>query len=428
MKNIYQILRVLDSERYFMRTKIFLLVIVTLSTSVWGGVVWPDFRGPGHDGMSDSTALPLTWSEEQNIKWKTPIRGVGWSSPVVLGDQIWITTSSETGEDLFAICVSYKSGEVLHDIKVFDNKKPPRINETNSYASSSPVIEKDRLYVHFGTFGTACLNTQSGKTLWERTDINSSCEEGFGSSPILFGDLLIVTMDGEDVQYLIALNKKTGKTVWKTDRATDYPKENDYRLAFCTPLIIDVDGKSQMISPGSKVVMAFNPTTGQELWQVNYSGWSNTPRPLAGFGMTFINTGFQEPELWAVHTNGSGNITDSHVAWKFKEHVSTISSPILLDGLIYFAADSGFATCVNAKTGEKVWQERIGGHYWASPISALGRIYFFSDKGKTTVIEAGRTFKKLATSKLDDGFMASPAIIGKSLILRTKKNLYRIEE
>jgi outer membrane protein assembly factor BamB len=395
---------------------------------VFGGKNWPDFRGPTKDGHSKATYLALTWSETENVKWKASIHDRGWSTPVVWDDQIWMTTALKNGEQMFAICVSMKTGKILHDVKIFENQNPPRIASLNSYASPSPLIEAGRLYVHFGTFGTACLETKTGQVLWQRRDLNCDHEEGPGSSPVLYGNLIILTLDGGDVQYLAALDKKTGKTVWKTNRSTKWPKENDYRLAFGTPLIVDTNGKQQLVTTGSKSGIAYDPSTGKELWQVRYSGWSNSSRPIAENEMAFINTGFESPELWAVRLDGRGDVSDSHVVWKCAKDVPTLPSPIILNGLIYMVSDNGVVSCLESGTGKLVWRERIGGKYMSSPVCASGRIYFSDHKGKTTVIKPGRTFKVLAVNQLDDGFMASPAVVGNSLILRSKTHLYCIEK
>jgi outer membrane protein assembly factor BamB len=410
------------------RTYIILLMVGFLASSAWGTQDWPEFRGPTQNGHSKAMDLPLTWSETENVKWKVPIHDRGWSTPVVRGDQIWMTTALKNGRQMFAVCVSYKTGKVLHDVKIFENKKPPPISSVNSYASPSPLIEAGRLYVHFGTFGTACVDTTTGDILWQRRDLNCDHGEGPGSSPVLFGDLVIMPLDGEDIQYVVALNKKTGKTVWKKDRSTKWPKENDYRLAFGTPLIVDVKGKPQLVSTGSKAAMAYDPYTGRELWQVRYAGWSNSSRPIAENGMVFINTGFESPQLWAVRLDGRGDVTDSHIVWKCDKKVPTIPSPLVIDGLIYMVDNDGAVSCLEAKTGKLIWRERIGGKYSSSPIYANGRIYFSNHNGKTTVIKAGRTFEVLAVNQLDEGFMASPAVVGRCLIMRTKTHLYRIEE
>ncbi|MHC4757396.1 MAG: PQQ-binding-like beta-propeller repeat protein [Planctomycetota bacterium] len=248
-----------------MRNQIIVLMIGFLATCALGSERWPEFRGQGKDGHCQAEELPLKWSEGENIKWKTAIHDRGWSTPLVWDGQIWMTTALQKGGEMFAVCVSYETGEVLHDVKIFDNETPPTISSMNSYASPSPLIEEGRVYVHFGTFGTACLDTTTGEVLWERRDLNCDHEEGPGSSPVMFGELIILTLDGGDVQYLAALNKKTGETVWKTERSTDWPKENDYRLAFGTPLIIEVNGKPQLVSTGSKAAIAYEPNTGKEL-------------------------------------------------------------------------------------------------------------------------------------------------------------------
>jgi outer membrane protein assembly factor BamB len=411
-----------------MRTIISFLMISFVTSLVWSSDNWPEFRGPSKDGHSNATDLPLTWSETENINWKVPIHDRGWSTPVIWGDQIWMTTALENGEQMFAICVSNKTGKILHDVKIFENKKPPRVSSMNSYASPSPLIEAGRLYVHFGTYGTACLDTKTGQVLWQRRDLNCDHEEGPGSSPVLFGDLVILTLDGGDVQYLAALNKKTGKTVWKTDRSTKWPKENDYRLAFGTPLIVEKDGKPQLVTTGSKAAIAYDPYTGEELWQVRYAGWSNSSRTITENDMVFINTGFEKHQLWAVQLDGRGDVTDSHIVWKYDKNVPKIPSPLVIDGLIYMISNNGVVSCLEAGTGKLLWQERIGGSYVSSPVYASGRIYFSNNNGKTTVIKAGRAFEVLAVNELEDGLMASPAVVGNSLIMRTKTHLYRIEK
>ena len=409
--------------------KILVFIMICLFASLLeGSDNWPDFRGPAKDGHSDAVDLPLTWSETENVKWKIPIHDRGWSTPVIWGDQIWLTTATEDGQSMFAVCVSKDSGKILYDVRIFENDNPPRIASLNSYASPSPVIDEDRVYIHFGTFGTACLDTKSGSVIWQRRDLHCDHEEGPGSSPVLFGDLVIITMDGGDIQYLVALNKNTGETIWKTHRSTDWPEENDYRLAFGTPLIVDVNEKKQLVSTGSKAVMAYDPFTGKEIWQVRYAGWSNSSRPVAENGLVFINTGFDDPQLWAVKPDGRGDVSESHVVWKCRENVPKIPSPVIVNGLIYMVNDNGYVSCMEAVSGETVWKARITGKYMASPLYASGRIYISNHKGKTTIIKPGRSFQILAANELEDGFMASPAVSGDLLFLRSKKHLYCIKK
>ncbi len=402
---------------------------------------WPRFRGPTGQGLSDSTGLPLKWSESENVKWKTAVHGKAWSSPVVLGNQVWLTTATEDGKDLFAVAVDRTSGKILHDLKLFRTEEPQYADRFNSYGSPTPAIEEGRVYVTFGSPGTACLDTTTGRVLWERRDLQCNHWRGAGSSPILWDNLLILHFDGADFQYVVALDKGTGRTVWKTDRSIDFKdlgadgkpiRDGDFRKAFSTPLVVTHEGKPLLISVGSNATYAYEPATGKELWRVEErKHHSGTVCPIVGHGMVFTATGLAKGELWAVKLGGRGVITDTHVAWKATRNVPNRPSPVLVGDLIFMVdQDGGVASCLEAKTGEVVWRERLpgSGNHSASPVHADGRIYFFNENGHGTVIEAGRQFKVLAENKLDAGFMASAAIAGQALFLRSKTHLYRIEE
>ena len=394
-----------------------------------GGDNWPQFRGPLGNGHTGAVGLPLAWSETENIKWKTPIRGRAWSSPVVWGNQIWMTTAPRDGKQLFAICADLQTGKIVHDIKLFDVSEPAAKNTLNSYASPTPVVEDGRVYLNFGSAGTACLDSRSGKTIWKRQDLQCDHREGSGSSPIIFEDLLIFHLDGIDLQYVVALDKATGRTAWKTMRSTDFRDLiTDVRKAYCTPLIIEHEGKTQMISVGAEAVISYDPRTGKELWKARYSGFSNTARPVHADGVVYVCTCFLKSRMLGVRVDGSGDVTDTHVLWEVKKNMPIKPSPILVEGLIFTVDDRGVAACTDAKTGKSVWRKRLGGAFSASPILAQGRIYFFPQDGAATVIEAAREFKQLAENTLDDGFMASPAVVGKAIILRTKTHLYRVEK
>jgi len=390
---------------------------------------WPEFRGPAGNGHSDSKGLPLRWSETENVTWKTAIHDVGWSSPVVWGNQVWMTTATKKGKQVFAVCTDRDTGKVLHDIKVFDVARPQKINPLNSHASPTPAIEEGRIYVHYGAYGTACLDTGTGKKLWERRDLKCDHHMGPGSSAILFNRMLIFNVDGMDVQYVIALDKATGRTVWKTKRSANYSRVSKYcRKAFSTPSVIRVNGQLQLISPGAKAIVAYDLDTGNELWKVRHGGWSMVARPLCGQGLVFVVTDYDHPELWAVRPDGRGDVTDTHVAWKITRDVPATPSLLLVDGLLYMIRDNGTVSCVEAKSGEVVWKERVGGRYFASPIYAESRIYLFNKKAVATVIEAGRAFRTLATNSLDKTTLqATPAVSGKAFLLRTATHLYRIE-
>lgn len=392
---------------------------------------WPDWRGPTADGRSDATALPLTWSETENIAWKIPIHDEGYSTPVVWGDQIWLTTATEDGRSLYAVCVDAKTGAVVHDIDVFHPGEPQHINPNNSYATPSAVVEDGRVYVHYGTHGTACLNSKTGEILWRRTDLNCDHIQGPVSSPILFEDLLIIHLEGGDVQFIAALNKNTGETVWRYDRPRElYEGIQPVYLvkSYQTPVMVQVDGKPQMLSNGALLATSHDPRTGNELWRVRYRDDSTISRIVSGLGLHFINTGGSPdaPHLWAVRQGGAGDVTDTHVVWKMTEDVPLKASPVLAGELLYTISDRGVLLCIEAKTGAIVWTERMRDDYGPSLLYADNRIYILSMKGMTTVIEPGREFRQLAANELEGRFGASPVIVGKSLLLRSKTHLYRI--
>lgn len=400
---------------------------------------WPEFRGPRGDGHAEGAAgLPVKWSETENVKWKTPIPERGWSTPVVLGGQIWLTTATPDGHDFFALCVDAQSGKILFNKKLFHSDNPEVLgNPLNCYASPSPAIEAGRVYLSFGSYGTACLDTKTFEPIWTRTDLPCRHYRGPGSSLAIYEDLLILTMDGVDQQYLTALNKMTGKAVWRTDRTTKWTdvdsqgkvlNEGDMRKAFSTPYFATFGGKTQMISPGAKACYSYDPRSGKELWHVTYKGFSNVARAIADSEFVYIVTGFASPELWAVRPDGQGDVSATHVAWKVRKGVSRTPSPLLVEGLIYTPGEDGTVTCFEAKTGTQLWQEKTGCNSLSSPIYADGRLYFFGQKGQTVVIKPGRKCEILAQNTLGDGFMASPAVDGKALILRSRTVLYRVEQ
>jgi outer membrane protein assembly factor BamB len=390
---------------------------------------WPEFRGPRGNGFSDSQGLPTTWSSTEHVRWKTDLRGKAWSSPVVWDDQIWVTTAPKDGKELFALCLDLYTGKIEKDIKVFSIENPQFCIEKNSYASPTPAIEAGRVYVHFGAHGTACIDTKTGEILWTRQDLECNHHRGPASSPVLWRDLLILTFDGFDVQYLVAVDKKTGKNVWKTDRNLSYKSDNgDIKKAYSTPTVIEVAGKPLLVSPSAEASVAYNPADGKEVWRVRSGGMNASSRPIFGNGLVYMSApdgGFQ---MFAVKPDGNGDVTGSNVVWKQAKGIPKHASHILVGELLFMASEQGIISCLNAMTGESLWQERVGGVYTASPLHADGRIYFFSEDGKTPVIAASKEFKLLATNELPDGFMASPAVTGKSLILRTKTAIYRIEE
>lgn len=403
------------------------------------GEAWPMFRGPQGNGSVANAALPLRWSETNNVRWKIAIPQSGWSTPVVQDGQIWLTGASEKGHDFFAYCVDVKSGNVLFEKPLFHCESPePLGNAVNGYASPSPAIEKGRVYVHFGSYGTACLDAATGEALWKRQDLACRHYRGPGSSAIVYRDVLILTFDGVDVQYVIALDKHNGKTVWKSDRTTVWkdldekgqPKrDGDFRKGFATPLVAEVGGKAQLISAASSALYAYDPDTGKELWRVLNTAHTPAVSPVFADGLVFAVTGHGDAEMLAVRPDGTSDETHSRIVWRVAgKDVPLTPSPVVADGLLYMLADHGILTCLETRTGKAVWREPVGGSYLASPLFDGERIYLFGGSGKTTVLRAGRTFEKLAENHLASGFMASPAVAGDSLILRTKTHLYNIGE
>jgi outer membrane protein assembly factor BamB len=411
-----------------------LLLLLALSLPVHAEDSWTQFRGPNGSGLSKATGLPITW-DEKNVVWKTAIPDKGWSSPVVLGEQIWLTTAPADGKSRHALCIDRESGRIVRNIKLFDT---PRLPYTigaaavfNSHASPTPVIEKGRVYVHFGSAGTACIDTKSFKILWTRTDLKCDHWRGPGSSPVLYGDHLFLTFDGYDKQYVVALNKSDGKTAWLKDRAIDYRTDDgDLKKAYSTPSIVLVNGKAQLVSPAAGGTESRDPKTGKLLWTVHHRGSMNAcAPPLVGHGRVYVNISYGS-KLLAIRPTGKGEVTASHVDWTFNSrNLPTRPAPILVGELIYVVSDAGIATCIDAKSGEEVWRKRLGGNFTASPVHAGGHLYFCDqDTGKCHVLAVGREAKVVATNRLDAGCMASPAIAGKALFIRTKKSLSRIEK
>ena len=392
---------------------------------------WSEYRGPQGTGHSDSTGLPREWSETKNVAWKTRLHGRGWSSPVVFGSQVWLTTATPEGKELSVLALDRESGRILVDQKLFHVAQPEDTQRYNSFASPTPVIEQGRVYVHFGSYGTAALDTGSGKVLWARRDLPCNHWRGPGSSPILQGDLLIVHFDGFDLQYAIALDKNTGRTVWKADRTHDYHTDDgDQKKGFSTPIVIEAAGRRQLISPAAKAVVSLDPNTGRELWRVRYEQHSPATRPLFAHGLVYLSTGFSKADLLAIRPDGRGDVTETHVAWKVTKGIGNKPSPLIVDDLIYSVSDTGgVVTCLDAKTGAEVWQHRVGGdRHTGSLLFGDGAIYVFAEDGSAIALKPGREFVELGRGRLDEGgVMATPAIAGRSVFLRTESHLYRLE-
>ena len=413
-----------------MKGCILLLITVASCVVIEANEQWSQFRGHYGNGIIKSTSAPINWSENTNIDWKTPIHDRGWSSPVIWNDQIWMTTATKDGNKMYAICVNKLSGKIEHDIHVFDVKSPQAITNENTYASPTPVVEEGRVYVHFGTYGTACISTKDGQILWKRRDLNCDHEIGAGpaSSPFIYNNFLIFNVDGRDVQYVIALNKETGETAWKTNRSVDFSDvQVNQRKAYGTPFIIPRGNTNQMVSIGAKGVYSYDPENGKELWKAEHRGWSIAPRPVYGEGLVFTMIDRDRPEMWAINPNGSGDITETHIEWKETKRMPPRASPIIIKGLLFVVDRNGYISCIEAKTGKSIWQKRMKGRFSASPILANNLIYFFNEDTVCTIIKPTRELEIVAENKLSNNkLMATPAFDENSIYIRTEKKLTRI--
>ncbi len=408
---------------------------------------WPEWRGPGGQGHASAKGLPTVWSETNGIAWKANIPGRGWSSPVIDGKQIWLTTAIETPakpEDaarrlkantgdqpltileqvgLRAVCVDRDSGRIIHDVPLLTEREPQGVHKLNSYASCSPVIEGGRLYCHFGTFGTVCVDTAKGALVWKNTDLHIQHENGPGSTPVLWKNLLIFHLDGSDKQFLVALDKTTGTLAWKTDRSGAMNANPQLKKSYGTPIVVESGGRAELISPAADWLYAYDPASGRELWKLPFGhlGFSITPRPVTGHGMIFMSTGFMKPEMIAVKLDGTHDI-----AWRYAKGAPTMPSPLLVGEELYFVSDAGVITCLDAKTGTEHYKERLGGDYSSSPIFADGKIYIGSRTGLVTVITPGKKFEALGKNQLPGKIMATPAAVDGALFIRTDEALFRI--
>jgi len=383
---------------------------------------WPQFRGPTGQGVSTERSLPIKWSESENVRWKVPVEGRGWSSPVISSGRVWLTTAvnDRGGGSLRALAFDVESGRETVNVEVFHLRNAALLNAKNSHASPTPIVDGERVYVHFGAEGTAAL-TAAGEIVW-KTRLPYQSQHGNGGSPVLYGDLLIVNCDGSDEAFVVALDAKNGRIRWKT------PRRQPFDQAYSTPLVIRVGERDQIVSVGAFRAAAYDPQTGREIWRVSYGdGFSNVPRPVYGNGLVYIATGFQQPSLLAVRPDGTGDVTRTHVAWSLRRGAPLTPSPLLVGDDLFLVNDGGIATCLDANSGTAHWIQRLGGgDYSASPILADGRIYFLSEGGVATVIEAGKEFRKLASNAIDGETLASMAASGGSIFIRSDSHLYRI--
>jgi outer membrane protein assembly factor BamB len=406
-----------------------LLAPLTLFAATAAAEDWPQFRGPGGQGAWEGGPLPVEWGPTRNVAWKRELPGEGWSSPVVADGRVYLTSAvaapGEAGKDwsLQALCLDAGSGSTLWKTEAFyvDAQKA-YVHGKNSHASPTPLVEGGRLYVHFGPHGTACLNL-SGKVLWRSTAVKYNPVHGPGGSPILVDDALIFSCDGGDEAFVAALDRNTGNLLWKTPRSVDAPK----KFSFSTPLLIEVHGRKEVVSAGSGMVGAYDPKTGAEIWRVRHNGYSVVPCPVYAHGLVLLSSGYDAPQFLAIRPDGTGDVTDTHVAWRTAKGAPLTPSPLVVGDELYLVADGGVVSCLDARTGRPHWQHRVEGHYSASPVYADGKIYVQSEEGTGTVLRAGKEFGEVARNPLDERSLASYAAAKGALFIRTAKHLYRIE-
>ncbi len=389
---------------------------------------WPQFRGPTGQGIAPDATPLLEWSETKNVRWKTEIAGLGHSSPVIWDDQLWVATATTDGKEISLVCLNRHDGKVVHNVVVLTPEEIDPVHGKNTYASPTPVIAEGRIYAHFGRYGAVAVDTASGEILWKNEELSFKQSGGPGSSPILYKDLLIITCDGSDQQYTAGLDCATGKIRWKRERSAPYRDQTVTRRAFVTPLVIEHEGRVQMISPAADQCHSLNPETGEELWHIRYVGYSTVPRPVFGNGIVYICTGYFTPELTAIQVDGSGDVTDSKILWKGKKGIPENPSPLLFEGDVYIVSDDGVASRYDAATGKQTWAKRLGGNFSASPLLAGGHIYCCSEQGETHIIKPGIKPEVVGVNKLPGSHMASPAAVGKDLYLRTEKGIWCLGE
>lgn len=415
-----------------MRILAFALALCLFADSLQAGD-WTEFRGPTGQGHAAETNLPVNWSPTENVVWKTPIPGLGWSSPIILGGRIYVTTAvsangyRDPNQSLRTLCLSEESGEILWDVEVFAQKPGggsiDRVHGKNSQASPTPITDGQHIFVHFGTRGTAALTTE-GEIVWKNQELKYAPVHGNGGSPILVDDLLVMSCDGGDVDFIVALQKNTGKIAWKTDRTIPEIRK---KFAFGTPLLIEVEGQRQIISQASGYVYSYD-TKGKLIWKVDYKGgYSVIPRPVFAHGLVFISSSYDSAVLYAIDPTGKGDVTETHVRWTLTRGAPHTPSPVVVGDEIYIVSDRGIATCCDAKTGEVHWQERIGGKYSASLLAADGHIYLQDEEGQSIIIKPGIEYTEVARNRLEPRTFASYAVSGTSLFIRTEKQLYRIQ-
>jgi outer membrane protein assembly factor BamB len=412
------------------RTWLALAIVAALGASPAANY-WPGFRGPTGQGIAEHGDVPVRWTDSA-VQWKTHLPVVGWSSPIIHGDRVFVSGTSEDGTECRIVAVDRRSGTVAWNTKVF-TQEVRRKEKMNSFATPTPVSDGERVYAYFGAGGAAAVDAKTGAVVWTNQDVEFYSQHGLGASPILYRDLLIMPFDGSstgpdltvgwqkpwDQSFIAALDRRTGKRVWTARRGLS-------RIAHVTPVIVEVDGRPELISSAGDVVQGFNPENGELLWTVKSRGEGVVPSAVKAEGLLITVSGFEDPTIRAVRPGGRGDVTGTHLVWEQKRTVPMIPSFVAHQGLLFGVKENGLAICLDAKTGDIVWQQRVEGAFSASPIVAAGRVYFLSEEGQAIVIEAGRTYKEIARSRLDGRFQASPAVAPGQLVFRSWTHLYGV--
>lgn len=413
---------------------------------------WTGFRGPNGNGHIDNEGVPISWGGIfDRPVWQVPVPGQGHSSPIVLGDRIWMTSSERIAMSdadvearlskypydqddfqthgtvrLLAIELNANTGAILRRIDLFQHDHPAPIHASNSYASPTPVSDGRLIICHFGSLGTACIDASSGRVLWQRT-LHIEELTGPGGSPVIWKDLIAFSCDGMDSQFVVALDKWTGETRWKTDRPIIDSDDGTKKRAFSTPILVESHGKTQLISNGAQWLVSYDPNSGAEWWRAKIgNGHACVPQPVFCDGIVYACTGYMRPELVAVKTDGSGDVTSTHIGWRYTKQVPEISSPIVIGNEIYFVSSMGVMSCVDRLKGELIWQQRIPGNYAASLSASGNRIYATSKEGITTVIQAGRKFEAISKNEQFGETWASLAVYQDRFLIRTDPVLFCI--
>ena len=429
----------------FISAALSLLLSSGAGTLSAGDLPWPCRNGPFQTGCAterDARGVPIEWDESsgKDIAWKVDLEGLGHSTPAIGNGRLWFTAATEDGKQQFVYAIDAGTGHIVHHKLLFENAAPePLGNRVNAYASPSCVLEDDAVYVHFGTYGTARLDPQTAAIVWQRRDLHCRHFRGPGSSPIVWHNLLILTFDGIDQQYVTALDKRTGKTVWRTDRSTNYhdlgpdgkPKLNgDARKAYGTPGATDVAGRAQIVSVGSHAAFGYDAATGREIWTISHADYNAAAPPLFFENLAIIHSGTGGTNFMAVRLDEStrGDVTNTHVVWSRTNANSRLCAPVLDHRRIWMLTDHGVLFGLDAKTGEQQTVLRLGGTFVASPAIAGDHLYICDEEGTTFVVRASLSPKIVATNRLNEGLRASPAIAGGALYLRTFHSLYKLAE